>query len=149
MKRKIILILLLLTIVLISGNITYSYYIRNMHVTIVSTSANVICDAEIAEVENSEKSIYGYSEFKVIVKNYNSSNLLTKEPIKYVLTFEEDNTSNAVFGYNNEFNDNLSINGTISNDMRRYNTHIIQVKSKNGSSQNINYKAKVKCIQDN
>ena len=149
MKRKIILILLLLFIALIGGNITYSYYVRNMNVTIVSTGANVICDAELAEVENSEKSIYGYSEFKVIVKNYNSSNSLSKEPIKYVLTVEGVNSPTAQFGYNNEFNNNLSINGTIDNDMRRYNTHIIQVKSSNGLSENLNYKVKVKCVQSN
>ena len=149
MKRKIIIILLLLISIVFLGNKTYSYYIRNMSVTVTSTGANVICDAEIVEVENSEKSIYGYSEFKVLVKNYNSSNELTKEPIKYILTIEEVGTNNAQFGYNNEFNNNLSINGTISNDMRRYNSHIIQVKTSNGLSQNINYKAKVKCIQNN
>ena len=73
-KEKLIIILLALAMCTIVGKETYAYYISNMKVNIISTSSEVICDAEITEVPNAEKTKLGYSEFKVIVKNHDSSN---------------------------------------------------------------------------
>ena len=146
MKRKYVIILLLFIAVFISlGYKTYSYYVTRFNVSVSSESANIICDAEIQPL--AEKNMYGYSEFKVVVKNYNDSLNLTKEPFKYIITVENNNSSNGIFGYNNEFPNNLSIDGTLLNNSRNQNEHIIQVKSSNGLSENINYKVKVKCVQ--
>lgn len=148
-KKYLIMLLLFIAVGLFAGYKTYSYYVSKFNVTVKSEGSNIICDAEIESVPDSEKNIFGYSEFKVVVKNYDSSNNLTKEPFKYVLTFEGVNSPNVQFGYNNLFPNNLSINGTLSNDANHENSYTIQVKSSNGLSENVNYKAKLKCTQIN
>ena len=65
---------------------TYAYYVTNFKVNVSSTSSNVICDAVISDVTSSEKSKLGYSEFKVTVKNYDTSNNVTVEPFNYTLS---------------------------------------------------------------
>lgn len=151
MKKKTIIILLFvaLAITLITIKESYAYYVMKTNISISSTSSNVICDAEIQSVNNNEKSIFGYSEFKVVVKNYDTSNNRTAEAFDYVLTVENESGSSAIYGYNNVFDSNLSINGTMSNDTNKDDSHIIQVKSNSGLSENINYKVKVNCIQKN
>ena len=150
LKRKSIIFLLLIAVVgLFTGYKTYSYFTTKFNVNVSSDGSNIICDAEIQSVPDSEKNIFGYSEFKVVVKNYDSSNNLTNEPFNYVLTFEGVNSPNAQFGYNNEFPNDLSISGTLSNIGQTDKSYTIQVKSSNGLSENINYKAKLKCTQKN
>lgn len=149
-KKKTILILLFVffAVTLVAIKETYAYYIMTTNVSISSTGSNIICDAEIQNVNNNEKSIFGYSEFKVVVKNYNTNNRTT-EPFDYVLTIENESGSAATYGYNNVFDTNLFINGTMPNDTNKDDSHIIQVKSNSGLSENINYKVKVNCIQKN
>ena len=146
MKKKYIIIALIVVFALVAINETYSYYYRRMSVNVTSTSSNIKCDAEIQEVTNSEKGIYGYSEFKVVVKN-TENNELTGEAFDYTLTFEDTNNSNSVFGYNNEFNQDLTIHGFLSNDQARSDSYIIQVKSSNGLSTNAGYKVNLNCVQ--
>ena len=149
MKKKFIIIGALFVVVSIFvAHETYSYYFRRMKVNVTSTSSDIKCDAEIQTVSSSEKSIYGYSEFKVVVKN-TESNALSGEPFTYTLTFENETGSDAIFGYNNEFSQNLSITGNLTNDQVRENGYIIQVKSNNGLSENIDYKVNLNCVQQN
>ena len=102
-KEKLIIILLALAMCTIVGKETYAYYISNMKVNIISTSSEVICDAEITEVPNAEKTKLGYSEFKVIVKNHDSSNNITKEPFNYTLNIENNGTTNGVDSSEEEY----------------------------------------------
>ena len=148
MKKGIIIATLLIVATVFIANKTYSYYIRRMKVNVSSTSSNIKCDAEIQAVDNNEKSIYGYSEFKVVVKNSENSEV-TGEPFDYTLTFENETGSDAIFGYNNDFSSNLSITGSLANDEARTNSHIIQVKSNSGLSETINYKVNLSCVQHN
>lgn len=148
MKKGIIIAALLIVATLFIANKTYSYYIRRMKVNVSSTGSNIKCDAEIQAVDNNEKSIYGYSEFKVVVKN-TESNEVTGEPFTYTLTFENETGSDAIFGYNNEFSSDLSVTGSLANDQARSNSHIIQVKSNSGLSETINYKVNLSCVQQN
>ena len=149
MKKKVLIVLsLFLLVTAFAVNKTYSYYFRRMKVNVSSTSSNIKCDAEIQEVTNSEKSIYGYSEFKVVVKN-SENNVVTGEAFDYTLTFENENNSDAIFGYNNSFSQDLSVNGSLGNSSASTNSHIIQVKSNNGLSENINYKVNLSCVQHN
>ena len=146
MKKKYIIVALIVVFALVAINKTYSYYYRRMSVNVTSTSSNIKCDAELQEVTGSEKSIYGYSEFKVVVKN-TENNEVTGEPFNYTLTFEDTNNSNSVFGYNNEFNQDLTIHGFLLNDQATSDSYIIQVKSSNGLSSNVNYKVNLNCVQ--
>ena len=147
-KRLLIIAVLFIGVAVFAINKTYSYYYRRMGVNVASTSSNIKCDAEIQTVASNEKSIYGYSEFKVVVKNTEDNNV-TGEPFNYVLTFENETGSDAIFGYNNEFSSDLSITGSLSNDQARTNSHIIQVKSNSGLSETINYKVNLSCTQQN
>ena len=146
MKKRYIIAALIVVLVLVAINETYSYYFRRMSVNVTSTSSNIKCDAELQEVTGSEKSIFGYSEFKVVVKN-TENNELTGEAFDYTLTFEDTNNSNSVFGYNNEFNQDLTIHGFLSNDQARTDSYIIQVKSSNGLSTNADYKVNLNCVE--
>lgn len=147
MKKKYLIIILFIIAAGVITHKTYSYYFMRMNVSVSSSSSNIICDAEIESVNNNEKSIYGYSEFKVIVKNY-ASTTVTGEPFDYTLTFENATGSSAIFGYNNEFDTDLTINGSMNNDQARDNYYIIQVKSLTGLSETINYKVTLDCVQD-
>lgn len=148
-KEKLIIILLALAMCTIVGKETYAYYISNMKVNIISTSSEVICDAEITEVPNAEKTKLGYSEFKVIVKNHDSSNNITKEPFNYTLNIENNGTTNGVFGYNDTFNQNLEITGQMSNNTSTETGYIIKVKANSGLQETVNYKVKLSCVQTN
>lgn len=148
-KKKLIIILLILVLSVIIGTETYAYYVSNMKVNVTATGSNIICDAEIKEVSNEEKNKYGYSEFKVIVKNHDSSNNLTKESFNYTLSVENTDNSNGMFANNGEFNNTLEITDTMSNNESADKTYFIQVKTENGTSANVKYKVKLNCIQNN
>ena len=148
MKKKFIIIGALFVVVSIFvAHETYSYYFRRMKVNVSSASSDIKCDAVIQEVGNNEKSLFGYSEFKVVVKN-NKNNELTGEPFNYSLKVEDFPGSSALYGYNNEFDSSLTIDGSLSNDTNKSNSYIIQVKSLSGLSENINYKVTLDCVQD-
>ena len=148
MKRKyLIIVLLVITLFTFIGAKTYSYYYGTVHITVSAQASNIICDAEILEVPDSEKNIYGYSEFKVRVKNYDSSNNVTQEPFTYTLTIENSDASNGEFssGYAN-FSSSLVVNGTMTRT-RGENDHIIRVRTATGSIENVNYKVDLNCVQ--
>ena len=148
-KKKLIIILLILVLSVIIGTETYAYYVSNMKVNVTATGSNIICDAEIKEVSNEEKNKYGYSEFKVIVKNHDSSNNLTKESFNYTLSVENTDNSNGMFANNGEFDNTLEITDTMSNNESTDKAYFIQVKTENGTSANVKYKVKLNCIQNN
>ena len=148
-KKKVILGLIITTLLTISGSKTYAYYISRTNIEVSSQSSKVICDAEIQEVPSSEKNIFGYSEFKVVVKNYDNSNNVSNEPFDYILTIENNNSSNGLFGYNNQFNSQVEINDSLSNDTQSQKNYSILVKSNDGLASDINYKVKLNCIQSN
>ena len=141
-------IVMLSFICVFAFNPTYSYYINIKNVTVTSNASNIKCDAEIVEVSSSEKSIYGYSEFKVVVKNYDEYDNVTGENFDYTLTIENDNGSSALFGYNNDnFQSSLTFNGSMTNASSTNNNYIIQVKSTSGLAENVNYKISLSCMQ--
>ena len=148
-KKNLVIILLALAIIFAVGKETYAYYVSRTVVNVKSNSSNVICDAEITEVPNAEKTKLGYSEFKVIVKNHDSSNNITKEPFNYTLNIENNGTTNGVFGYNDTFNQNLEITGQMSNNTSTETGYIIQVKANSGLQETVNYKVKLSCVQTN
>ena len=145
-KKSILLILLIILVLGIVAQQTYAYYSYNTNISVTSVGSSIKCDAELQEVTGSEKSIFGYSEFKVVVKN-TENNELTGEAFDYTLTFEDTNNSNSVFGYNNEFNQDLTIHGFLLNDQATSDSYIIQVKSSDGLSTNANYKVNLNCVQ--
>ncbi len=147
-KKNLVIILLALAMIFVVGKETYAYYISRTAVNVTATSSNVICDAVITEVSNEEKSKFGYSEFKVIVKNYDTANNITKESLDYTLTIE-NNGSNGLFGYNNDFNSSLEFTDTMSSGTKEDKSYIIAVKGNSGLSENINYKVKLNCSQKN
>ena len=149
-KKPLFFILLVIMISFIVVKETYAYYVTNFNVNVSSTSSNVICDAVISNVTATEKSKLGYSEFKVTVKNYNSSNDLTTESFNYTLNIVNTNNSNGEFGYNNNnFNSSLELTGQMSNSTTEDNEYIIQVKTPNGLSENVDYKVLLNCTQTN
>lgn len=150
MKRKYIVIMLFfIALAAFIGTKTYSYYVGTINVSVSSQASNIICDAEILEVQTSEKNIYGYSEFKVRVKNYDSSNNVSSEPFDYTLTIENSDASNGEFSNNGAFSSSLVINNSITSSSKDSDDYIIQVKSSNGLSENVDYKASLSCVQKN
>ena len=148
-KKPLFFILLVFAISFIVVKETYAYYVTNFKVNVSSTSSNVICDAVISDVTSSEKSKLGYSEFKVTIKNYDTSNNVTVEPFNYTLSIVNNDNSNGEFGYNNVFNNNLQLTGQMTNDSSTNNEYIIQVKTPSGLSENVNYKVLLNCTQIN
>lgn len=148
-RKKIIIMLLVLAMVFIVGKETYAYYFSRTNVSVKANSSNIICDAVIGEVSSSEKSKFGYSEFKVTVKNYDSSNNLSKEPFGYKLIVENNGGTNGIFGYNHEFDSSLEITDTMNNSENSEKSYIIQVKSNSGISEDVGYKVKLNCTQQN
>ncbi len=148
-RKKIIIILLTLTLTTITIKKTYSYYISRTSVNVKASSSDVKCDAEITNVSETEKNKFGYSEFKVVVKNYDNQNNLTNENFNYVLSIENSNESNGLFGYNNQFNNRVEITDSMSNNAQNSKSYIFQVKTEDGQSKNISYKVNLKCIQSN
>ena len=148
-RKKIMIMLLVLAMVVIVGKETYAYYFSRTNVSVKATSSNIICDAVIGEVSQAEKGKLGYSEFKVIVKNYDTSGNLSKEPFSYTLKVDNNNGTNGVFGYNNNFDSGVSITDTMTNSEKTDKSYIIQVKTNNGLAGNIGYKVKLNCKQSN
>lgn len=148
-RKKIIIMLLVLTMIVIVGKETYAYYFSRTNVSVKADSSNVICDAAIGEVSQAEKGKLGYSEFKVTVKNYDTSDNVSKEPFSYTLTVENNNGNNGVFGYNNNFDSGVSITDTMTNSGKTDRDYIIQVKTSDGLGENVGYKVKLKCTQSN
>ena len=72
-KNKLILILLIVGLFAITAYKTYAYYYRNIKVDASMKISNIICNDSIVEVSPSEKNIFGYSEFKIVVKNYDAA----------------------------------------------------------------------------
>ena len=134
MKKVVLIAVLFVATSLFVAQQTYSYYFRRMKVNVSSTGSNGLWpNAGISSV---------------VVKN-SESNSVTAEPFTYTLTFENETGSDAIFGYNNEFSQDLSVTGSLANDQARTNSHIIQVKSNSGLSETINYKVNLNCVQQN
>ena len=148
-KKPLFFIFLTIVLSLVVIKETYAYYTTNFNINVSSTSSNIICDAVISDVTSSEKSKLGYSEFKVTVKNYDTSNNLTIEPFNYTLSVVNNDNSNGEFGYNNVFNNNLQLTGQMTNDSSTNNEYIIQVKTPSGLSENVSYKVILNCTQTN
>ena len=149
MRGKMVFLAILVFTCLIIFNPTCSYYISNKNVSVTATGSNIICDAEIVEVPSNEKSMYGYSEFKVVVKNHDDYDNVTGVNYDYTLTIENDNSSNGLFGYNNDnFQSSLVLNGSMNTSYTE-NNYIIQVKSTSGSSEAVNYNVSLSCTQSN
>ena len=148
-KKPLFFIFLTIVLSLVVIKETYAYYTTNFNINVSSTSSNIICDAVISDVTSSEKSKLGYSEFKVTVKNYDTSNNVTIEPFNYTLSVVNNDNSNGEFGYNNVFNNNLQLTGQMTNDSSTNNEYIIQVKTPSGLSENVSYKVILNCTQTN
>ena len=148
-RKKIIIILFIFAMSLFVGKETYSYYISRFNVEVTSSSSNIICDADISEVNSNEKNKFGYSEFKVTVRNYDDSDVVTGENFNYTLSIINNDNSNGEFGYNNSFNSNLQLTGQMTNTSLDTNEYIIQVKSTSGLSENVSYKVLLNCTQTN
>lgn len=145
MKKKIIIILLLFVVAL-SAYKTYSLLCSETTIDIKSNSSNIICDAEIAPSTNK----FGYSEFKVIVKNYDTNNTITKQPFTYTINIEKTSSNYVFFGTNNTFsavNTPLTITGEVTSLTASTNEHIVQVKTDQAISENVEYKVSIDCMQ--
>ena len=83
MKRRILLLILAtLFLIFISIRETYSEYKEDMNIKINSTAADFICDAEI-DNPGTYISNEGWAYFKVIIKNYDNNDNITKVPVQY------------------------------------------------------------------
>lgn len=148
-KKHLIIYLLLVSIAIVIGYKTYSYYYGDLKVNVTSSGSNIVCDATISNVDSSEASKLGYTEFKVTVKNYDSSDNVSNESFSYTLSITNQDGSNGVFGYNNTFSTPLEINDTLSSSTKDEKEYIIQVKSNDGTSKTINYNVDLNCVQSN
>lgn len=142
-KGYVIILLFMITFATFVGYKTYSYYSARFNVTAEGTGGVMVCDFEIDEPYVYEKDEYGYSEFKIQIKDSDDSGKYSDVIINYTLTIENREGSNGLFSEDgNNFSSKLVLNGEY-NDTER----IIKVKTADGSSSNIDYKIDLKCVQ--
>ena len=145
MKKR-ILVILLLFVFCFSAYKTYSLLCSITTIDVKSSSSNIVCDAEITTSTNK----FGYSEFKIIVKNYNTANTITKLPFTYTINIEKNGTNNVFFGTNNTFNQvntPLTLSGEITSLTKETKEHLVQVKTDKVASEKVDYKVSVDCMQ--
>lgn len=155
-KKVLILILLLMGFVISEFsdlNPTYSRYKKDIDVNVTTTSADMICDAEI-DNPGTYISTDGWVYFKVIVKNYNASNEISKIPVQYNLTISNQNGSNALYRYldaagnSNEFiNTFTTRNYKFSANTKQSQVINVEVRTDSMESENVGFKVDLNCYQ--
>lgn len=146
MKKKKLFISILLIFILIAviSNV-YAYFAMRINISVNGTSGNLICNAEIDST--SYKNEYGYAEFKVIVKNYNSDNEVSSVPYSYTLKVENNGETNALFGYENSFSENIVLNDEMNTATKNTKEYKVQVKTDKSTSERVDYKVTIDCVQ--
>ena len=154
MKRRILLLILAtLFLIFISVRETYSEYKKDINVKINSTAADFICDAEI---DNPGTSISneGWAYFKVIIKNYDNNDNITKVPVQYNLSISNHSDSKALYRYldasgnSNNFVDTFTTrNYTFSTDAKQSQVINVEVRTDSMTSENVNFKVDLNCYQ--
>ena len=154
MKRR-ILLLILATLFLIFINVreTYSEYKKDMDVKINSTAADFICDAEI-DNPGTYISNEGWAYFKVIIKNYDEEDNITKVPVQYNLSISNQQTSKALYRYldasgnSNSFVDTFTTrNYTFSTESKQSQVINVEVRTDSMTSENVDFKVDLNCYQ--
>lgn len=154
MKKVIILILLIvISIFPFLNNKTYSKYKKNINVNINTDSANLICDAEI-DNPGTYISTDGWAYFKIIVKNYNTNNIITQVPIQYNLNITNQDGSSAFYRYldaNGNTGDFLSSittrNYSFTPGSKQSQVINIEVKTNSMISEDVDFKVDLNCYQ--
>ncbi len=144
-KKKLFISILLIFIVITLISSVYAHFAMKINISVNGTSSNLICDAEIDST--SYKNEYGYAEFKVIVKNYNSNNEVSSAPYKYTLKVENNGETNALFGYENSFNENIVLNDEMNTSTENTKEYKVQVKTDKSTSEKVDYKVTINCVQ--
>lgn len=132
---------------------TYSNYKKEFNVDVNTHSEDIICNVEI-DNPNTYISKDGWAYFKVIVKNYDEDNNITKVPIKYNVAVTNEKESNASyryldsFGNKNDFSKELITQDyTFKADEKKEQTINIEVKTNSMKSEQVNFKVDVNCYQ--
>lgn len=158
MKYKMFIILSVFVILIFVStntlsNNTYSNYKKEFNIDINSHSANLICDAKI-DNPGTYISKDGWAYFKVVVKNYDSNDNISKVPIKYNVTITNENDSNAVYRYldengnSNDFASTIITHDYIFSANTKQNQVInIEVKTDSMKSEEVDFKVDVNCYQ--
>lgn len=146
--KKVIIGLLSLAMGIMILQQTYAYYSSQAQIQVLDYASMIRCDASISSVPVAQRGKFGYSEIKVTVKNYRDGDL-TDVPFHYTIRIENSYGDNGLFGYNNVFNDTLTITDSMENDQTIDKDYIIQVKSVTGLSEYVDYRINLDCVQDN
>lgn len=157
MKKRNVLLILAVFFVLFGSsafNQTYSRYIKNVSVNVSTTSSDIICDATI-DNPGTYISDDGWAYFKVIVKNYDTNNNITKLPVQYYLNVYNQEGYSATYryldelGYTNEFGSNI-VTKNYHFEPNTQDSHVINIEVKTSSltSENVNFIVDLICSQD-
>ena len=132
---------------------TFSRYTKNGSVNITTTSADMICDV-IVDNPGTYISNDGWAYFKLIVKNYDTNNNITKVPIQYNLTVSNQTGSSAEYryldgsGYSNSFTNTFTTrNYTFTPGTQQTQIINVEVKTNSMSSEDVDFAVDLNCYQ--
>ena len=153
-RLLIILVVLVLALFCYTGlNQTYSRYKKDIDINVTTTSADMICDAEI-DNPGTYISNDGWAYFKVIVKNYDTSGNITKVPIQYNLTVSNQTGSTALYRYldaagnsNNFINTFTTRNYTFTTGSQQSQVINIEVRTDSMTSEDVDFAVDLNCYQ--
>lgn len=158
MKRKRLItasILLVFAIIptLIYVNVSYSKYKKGVNITTSTTTAELICDATL-DNPGTYVSDKGFAYFKVIVKNYDTSNNITKVPMEYNLNITNQDGSDALYRYH-DANSNTggflasvtTGNYLFSTSSKQSQEFIVEVRTDSTSIEEVDFSVNLSCYQ--
>lgn len=153
MKYKVLLGILIIMFISIIGKDTYSKYKASFTVNVNTTSAEMICDAEV-DNPGTYFSTDGWAYFKIIVKNYDSNNNITKVPIQYRVKVSNKNGSNAYYKYFDQYGNTNDFVEQFTTRNYKFSesamqSHVINVEVKTDSlnSESVGFNVDVDCFQ--
>lgn len=158
MKRKRLItasILLVFAIIptLIYVNESYSKYKKGVNITTSTTTAELICDATL-DNPGTYVSDKGFAYFKVIAKNYDSNNNITKVPIEYHLNITNQEGYEASYryldasGYKSSFLQDQTTNDyTFSTTSKQSQEFIVEVRTDSTSIEEVDFSVNLSCYQ--
>ena len=147
-------LIVMLTVMLVQflEDKTYSNYKRGINVNINDTTGKLVCDAEL-DNPGTYVSNDGWAYFKVIVKNYDTNDVITDVPVEYNLVVKNVNGSGALYRVSTG-SDVGTFGSTITTSNYQFTPgtkqtkeFIIEVKTEGQAAEDVDFDVDLNCYQ--
>ena len=131
---------------------TYSKFKKGININITDTTGKLVCDATL-DNPGTYVSDDGWAYFKVIVKNYDSNDVITDVPVEYYLDIKNSNGSNALYRVTTADETSIFMSPlTTSNYLfaageKQTNEFIIEVKTGAEDAEDVDFDVDLTCRQ--